>query len=207
MRPSLVVQLVSNLSAMWETWVQSLGWENLLEKGKTTHSSILAWRIPWTVQSMGLQRVGHNLAIFTSLHTCMKLTNNSLHILSLQLNDRKLSEKNNKRHKHTKTMRRNSSNIFGAKKALERVISQAYNVGSSLSRQRQVELSSRTTPGDENKLLFLLNPSRKWQFYSTENGSRENQNLPLMVYHSQMSFDPNFSIWKQKGHSQYKQIF
>ena len=46
---SLVAQLVKNPSAMWETWVQSLGWEDLLEKGKATHSSILAWRIPWTV--------------------------------------------------------------------------------------------------------------------------------------------------------------
>ena len=36
-------------SAMWETWVQSLGWEDPLEKGKATHSSILAWTIPWTV--------------------------------------------------------------------------------------------------------------------------------------------------------------
>ena len=44
-----VAQLVKNLSAMWETWVRSLGWEDLLEKGKATHSSILAWRIPWTV--------------------------------------------------------------------------------------------------------------------------------------------------------------
>ena len=44
---------------MRETWVQSLGWEDPLEKGKATHSSILAWGIPWTVQSMGLQRVGH----------------------------------------------------------------------------------------------------------------------------------------------------
>ena len=43
---SLVVQLVKNLPAMWETWVQSLGWENPLEEGMTTHSSILAWRIP-----------------------------------------------------------------------------------------------------------------------------------------------------------------
>ena len=41
-------------------WVRSLGWENTLEKGKATHSSILAWRIPWTVWSMGLQRVGHD---------------------------------------------------------------------------------------------------------------------------------------------------
>ena len=62
---SLVVELVKNLPAMQETWVQSLGWEDPLEKGKATHSSILAWRIPWTekpgrLQSMGLQRVGHN---------------------------------------------------------------------------------------------------------------------------------------------------
>ena len=46
---SLVVQLIRNLPAMWETWVQSLDWEDPLEKGKATHSSILAWRIPWTV--------------------------------------------------------------------------------------------------------------------------------------------------------------
>ena len=43
---SLVVQLVKNLPAIWETWVPSLGWEDPLEKGKATHSSILAWRIP-----------------------------------------------------------------------------------------------------------------------------------------------------------------
>ena len=46
---SLVAQLVKNLPAMWEIWVQSLGWEDPLEKGMATHSSILAWRIPWTV--------------------------------------------------------------------------------------------------------------------------------------------------------------
>ena len=45
-RSSLVVQTVKNLSAMWETWVQSLGWEDPLKEGMTTHSSILAWRIP-----------------------------------------------------------------------------------------------------------------------------------------------------------------
>ena len=45
----LVTQLVKNPSAMLETWIQSLGWDDLLEKGKATHSSILAWRIPWTV--------------------------------------------------------------------------------------------------------------------------------------------------------------
>ena len=43
---SLVAQLVKKLPAMWETWVPSLGWEDLLEKGKATHVSILAWRIP-----------------------------------------------------------------------------------------------------------------------------------------------------------------
>ena len=46
---SLVAQLVENPPAMWETSVQSLGWEDPLEKGKATHSSILAWRIPWTI--------------------------------------------------------------------------------------------------------------------------------------------------------------
>ena len=46
---SLVAQLVKNLPAMQETWVQSLGWEDTLEKGMATHSSILAWRIPWTI--------------------------------------------------------------------------------------------------------------------------------------------------------------
>ena len=46
---SLVAQLVKNLLTMQVTWVQSLGWEDPLEKGKVTHSSILAWRIPWIV--------------------------------------------------------------------------------------------------------------------------------------------------------------
>ena len=46
---SLVAQLVENPPAMWETSVQSLGWEDPLEKGKATHSSTLAWRIPWTI--------------------------------------------------------------------------------------------------------------------------------------------------------------
>ena len=46
---SVVAQLVKNLPAMWETWVRSLGWEDFLQKRKATHSSILAWRIPWTV--------------------------------------------------------------------------------------------------------------------------------------------------------------
>ena len=52
-RASLVAQLVKNLPAMRETWVQSLGWEDSLEKGKATHSGVLAWRIPWIVQRVG----------------------------------------------------------------------------------------------------------------------------------------------------------
>ena len=57
---SLVAQLVKNLPPMWETWVQSLGWEDPLKKGKATHSSILAWRIPETILTIGLQRVRHD---------------------------------------------------------------------------------------------------------------------------------------------------
>ena len=57
--------MVKNLLAMQETWVQSLGGEDPLEEGMATHSSILAWRIPWTedpgrLQSMDLQRVAHD---------------------------------------------------------------------------------------------------------------------------------------------------
>ena len=63
-RASLVSQLVKNLTAMWETLLQSLGCEGPLEKGKATHSSILAWRIPWAI-IYGLQRVGHDWATCT----------------------------------------------------------------------------------------------------------------------------------------------
>ena len=60
---SLVAQTVKNLPTVRETGVRSLGWEDPLEKEMATHSSILAWRIPWTeepsgLQSMGLQRIG-----------------------------------------------------------------------------------------------------------------------------------------------------
>ena len=48
---SLVAQLVKNPPAVWETWVLSLGWKDPLAKGKATHTSILAWRIPWTLYS------------------------------------------------------------------------------------------------------------------------------------------------------------
>ena len=55
---SLVVQLVKNLPAMWETWVRTPGGEEPLEKGMATHSSILAWRVPWTGEPGGLQSTG-----------------------------------------------------------------------------------------------------------------------------------------------------
>ena len=74
---SLVAQLVKSLPAMWETWVQSLGWEDPLETEMATYSSILACRIPSTeepggLQSTGSQRVGHNWG--TDTHTCMYIS-------------------------------------------------------------------------------------------------------------------------------------
>ena len=55
-----MAQIVKNLPAMQDTWVQSLGWEDLLEKEKATYCRIQAWKIPWTVAFMGFQRVRHN---------------------------------------------------------------------------------------------------------------------------------------------------
>ena len=65
MTTSLIAQRLKRLTAMWETWVRSLGWEDVLEKEMATHSSILAWKIPWIeepgrLQSMGSERVGHD---------------------------------------------------------------------------------------------------------------------------------------------------
>ena len=62
---SLVSQMIENLPVIQETWVQSRGQEDPLKKGMATHTSVLAWRIPWTeepgrLQSMGSQRVGHD---------------------------------------------------------------------------------------------------------------------------------------------------
>ena len=65
-RISLVAQTVKRLPAVWKTWVQPLGWEDLLRKEMATHSSNLAWKIPWTEEpgglqsTMGSQRVGHD---------------------------------------------------------------------------------------------------------------------------------------------------
>ena len=82
-----VAQRLKPLPAMRKTWVRSLGWEDRLEKEMVTHSSILAWRIPWMekpgrLQSMGSQRVGHDWA--TSLSLSIKLTANSL-IFSVEI--------------------------------------------------------------------------------------------------------------------------
>ena len=77
---SLVPQSVKNLSAVQETGVQSLGWEDPLKKEMATHSSILAWKISWTdgpggLQSMGSQRVGHDWATNTYTHFLGPLRN------------------------------------------------------------------------------------------------------------------------------------
>ena len=80
----LVAQLVKNPPAVQETWVRSLGWEDPLKKGMATHSSILAWRTPWTgepggLHSMGSQRVGHDWAT----NTTMTVSETILFIFSL----------------------------------------------------------------------------------------------------------------------------
>ena len=76
-----MAQIVKNLSTVEQTQVRSLGWKDPLEKGMATHSSILAWRIPWTeepggLESMGFERVRHSWAtnIFTSLFTLRRPT-------------------------------------------------------------------------------------------------------------------------------------
>ena len=56
----MMAQREKNLPAMQETWVQSLGWEDPLQKGMATHSSILAWKTPWTEEPGGLQSMGLN---------------------------------------------------------------------------------------------------------------------------------------------------
>ena len=77
-----MAQRLKRLPAMWETWVQSLGWEDSPEKEMATHSSILAWRIPWTeepggLQSTGWQKFGCNGATLTLLIKLNIKKNNS----------------------------------------------------------------------------------------------------------------------------------
>ena len=74
---SLVAQTVKNLPTMQETWLRSLGWEDPLEEGMATHSSILAWRIPWTEEPGGLQSMGVTMSrtrlkrLSTAQHECV----------------------------------------------------------------------------------------------------------------------------------------
>ena len=87
----LETQMVKNLPAMCETQVHFLGWEDPLEKGLSTHSSILAWRIPWTeeaggLQSMGSQRVGHWV---TKTHTHRLQDNTNTNSLNVQKNSKR----------------------------------------------------------------------------------------------------------------------
>ena len=70
---SLVTKRVKNPSAMWETWVRSLGWKDPLEKGKATHSSILAWRIPWTMYLWGRKELDKTEQFSHSLWWCETL--------------------------------------------------------------------------------------------------------------------------------------
>ena len=73
---SLVVQMVKNLPAMQETWVRSMGWEDPLEKGKATHSSILVWRTPWTEEPGGakshtrLSNFHFSLSLIAGFRSC-----------------------------------------------------------------------------------------------------------------------------------------
>ena len=93
-RPSLLAQMVKNLPAMQETWVQSLGWKDPLEKGMATHSSILAWRIPQTEEPgryspRGSQRVRHNSAanflshVYTFINTHLTVHLTRTHFIVL----------------------------------------------------------------------------------------------------------------------------
>ena len=73
--------MVKNLHAMKETWVQSLGWEDPLEKGMATHCSILAWRTPWTVQSMVVTKSQTQLSNFHFTYTKAVINCNFYHFL------------------------------------------------------------------------------------------------------------------------------
>ena len=89
-----MAQLVKNPPAMWETWVQSLGWEDPLEKGKATHSSILEWRIPWTVVH-GVRKSRTRLSDFDSLIHSGLLSNSEWADSVYQIIPQGLALKNN----------------------------------------------------------------------------------------------------------------
>ena len=71
---SLVALMVKNLPAMWETWVQSLGWEDPLEEEMETHSSILAWEMPWTGEPGGTVAWLHSTCHILNLFVCMSVS-------------------------------------------------------------------------------------------------------------------------------------
>ena len=75
-----MAQTLNNLPAVQETGVQSLGWEDVLEKGMATHSSILAWRIPWVEEPGGLQSMG--LQNFFHVELCIHLLTRDTHVLN-----------------------------------------------------------------------------------------------------------------------------
>ena len=85
---SLIARFIKNPSAIQETPVQFLGWEDPLEKGNATHSSILAWRSAWIVWSIGLQRFGHNFH-FQNRYKMHMLSNSST---GVQWREKNLSE-------------------------------------------------------------------------------------------------------------------
>ena len=80
--------MVKNLPLMWETWVQSLGWEDTLEKGMTTHSSIVAWRIPWTESLAGYSPWGRK-DLDTTEQLSISLSINGNKILEAQIRNEK----------------------------------------------------------------------------------------------------------------------
>ena len=87
-RASLMAQVVKCLLATQETWVQSLGWEGALEKEMATHSSFLAWEIPWSeepgrLQSMGSQRILSWVALHGMAHSFIELDKAVIHVIRL----------------------------------------------------------------------------------------------------------------------------
>ena len=93
---SLVAQMVKNPSTVQESWVRSLGWEDPLEKKKSTHSTILTWAIPWTIQSMGSQRVRQDWVNFIFTLSKAELWSiNSIRIIPSLLKKKNYFQKSN----------------------------------------------------------------------------------------------------------------
>ena len=80
-KAALLAQMVKNLPAVQETWVRSLGWEDVLEEGMATHCSILAWRIPWTEEPGGRWSVGSQswTRLSGEAHTCKRSSRTPRH--------------------------------------------------------------------------------------------------------------------------------